>query len=84
MRSRWLCIHYKGGNKINEDFNTKSFINWHDYNNDEEVIERIIELDKDKDKYLSMLNESWFTNNIIPDNNKEENIKKFLFKIFKI
>lgn len=74
---------YKGGSKINEDFNTQSFINWHNYNNDDEVIEKIIELDKDKDKYLSMLNESWFPDKEIPDNNKEENIKEFLYNIFK-
>ncbi len=30
------------------------------------------------------LNNFWFIDNKIPDNNKIENIKSFLFKIFKI
>lgn len=54
---------YWGSPLINIDFNTKSFVNHHDYNNDEEVIQRIIELDQDKYKMADLLKESWFTNN---------------------
>ena len=43
----------------------------------------IIELDKNDDKYLDMLRQPWFDNNQIPENNKIENIKNFLFNIFK-
>ena len=73
---------YKGGSKISEDFNPKSFINCHDFNNLNDVIEYIIELDKNDDKYLEMLNQPWFADYNIPDNNKLENIKSFLYKIF--
>jgi len=73
---------YKGGKKINEDFNTKSFINIHDFSSQENVIEYIIELDNNNDKYIDVLNQPWFINNQIPDNNKTENIKKFLYNIF--
>ena len=47
------------------------------------MIDYIIELDKDDDKYLEVLNQPWFTEYNIPDNNKIENIKSFLYKIFK-
>ena len=47
-----------------------------------DVIEHIIELDKNDNKYLEMLNQSWFVDYNIPDNNKLENIKSFLYKIF--
>jgi hypothetical protein len=81
-----MCVNsipiYRGGSKICEDFNTKSFINFHDFKSEDEMIEYIIELDKDDDKYLSVFNEPWFTNNKIPENNKLENIKKFLYNIF--
>ncbi len=73
---------YRGGSKINEDFNTKSFINYHDFKNDNEMIDYIIYLDKNDDKYLEILKQPWFVNNTIPENMKLENIKTFLFKIF--
>lgn len=82
-----MCVNsipiYRGGSKINEDFNTKSFINFHDFNSEDEMIEYIIDLDKNDDKYLSVFNEPWFVNNEIPENNKLENIKIFLYSIFK-
>jgi hypothetical protein len=34
------------------------------------------------DKYLEILKTTWLVDNIIPDSNKEENIKSFLYKIF--
>ena len=46
------------------------------------MIDYIIELDKNNDKYLDVLRTPWFENNISPDNNKLENIKSFLYKIF--
>ena len=73
---------YWGNPRIDLEFNTKSFVNYYDYNNMEDLVERIIELDKDNSKYLEMLNQPWFSENQIPENNREENIKKFLFNIF--
>jgi hypothetical protein len=81
-----MCVNsipiYKGGSKINEEFNTKSFINIHDFTSEEEAIEYIIELDTNDSKYMEVLREPWFNNNQIPDNNQIENIKSFLYKIF--
>ena len=73
---------YKGGDRICDDFNTKSFINYHDFSSEKDVIEYIIELDKDDNKYLELLKQPWFIDYNIPDNNKIENIKSFLYKIF--
>ena len=73
---------YHGGAKISSEFNDKSFINTHNFNDFESVIEYIIELDKNDNKYLEILKKDWLINNQIPDNNKIENIKKFLYNIF--
>jgi len=73
---------YRGASGINEDFNTKSFVNYHDFNSEDDMIDYIIELDKDNSKYIEMLNNPWFIENEIPESNKIENIKKFLFNIF--
>jgi hypothetical protein len=73
---------YLGNTEIEKEFNKKSFINLRDYSSIEEVIEYIIYLDKNDDKYLEILNQSCFNDYNIPDNNKLENIKSFLYKIF--
>lgn len=74
---------YFGGSKVSVEFNDKSFINCHNFNNFEEVIDYIIDLDINDDKYLEMHRKHWLIDNQIPDNNKIENIKNFLYKIFK-
>lgn len=48
---------YWGNVLIDQEFNTKSFINWYDYKNDEEMIDRIIEIDNNDDLYLEYMNE---------------------------
>ncbi len=73
---------YHGGSKISDDFNSKSFVNIHDFISHKNAIDYIIELDNDDDKYIDVLKQPWFIDNQIPDNNKIENIKKFLYKIF--
>lgn len=73
---------YWGNPIVDKEFNTKSFINYYDFKNEDELIEYIIELDKDDGKYLSKLREPWFIGNQVPDNNKIDNIKSFLYKIF--
>ena len=73
---------YRGASFINKDFNSKSFVNYHDFNSEDDMIDYIIELDKDDSKYLEMLNQPWFVDNKIPDSNKLDNIKNFLYNIF--
>jgi hypothetical protein len=73
---------YWGNPVIDREFNTKSFVNFYDFNSEDDMIDFIIDLDKNDDKYLDMLNQPWFEGYNIPDNNKIENIKSFLYKIF--
>lgn len=73
---------YWGNPEIGKEFNTKSFVNYYDFKSEDDLIGYIIELDKNEDKYLEKLNQPWFTDNNIPNDNKIENIKSFLYKIF--
>ena len=51
------CIPIYFGNKnINEDFNPETFINSHDFENTEKLIEYIIRVDNDDKLYNSYLN----------------------------
>ena len=73
---------YWGNPLIGKEFNTDSFVNFYDFDSENDMIDFIIELDKNNDRYLKMLNQPWFTDYNIPENNKIENIKSFLYKIF--
>lgn len=65
---------YWGNPRIGEEFNTKSFLNWHDYNSDEKLIEKIIEIDTDDNKYMHLLKQPYYNDNIPYKNILEENI----------
>lgn len=73
---------YWGSPLVHLDFNARSFINYHEYNNDEEVIDRIIELDQDKNKMADLLKESWFSNNQLNEYCDRERLRLFFEKIF--
>lgn len=48
---------YWGNPNISKEFNTKRFINCHDYDSFDKVLERVKELDTDDNLYLQTLNE---------------------------
>jgi hypothetical protein len=48
---------YWGSPTIDCDFNPKAFLNWHNYQNDEDFIEAIKRLDNDSDLYAEMYNQ---------------------------
>lgn len=81
MQANTIGIYY-GNTQIEKEFNKQSFIDVRDFSSLDKVVEYIIELDNNDDKYLEMLKTYWLVDNIIPENNKEENIKSFLYKIF--
>lgn len=51
---------YWGNELIDKEINSKTFLNYYDYENEEEFIEKIIELDNDDDLY-----NSYFENEIV-------------------
>lgn len=69
---------YWGNPEISGDFNTKSFINCHEYKNFEAVVERVIEVDNDEDLYRQYLAEPYYHDNRIPENLLEQNILRQL------
>jgi hypothetical protein len=69
---------YWGSKSVGDDFNTNSFINCHNFSSDEEVIEKIKEIDMDTEKYKDILREPWFNNNEIPSFVQPENVLSLL------
>ncbi len=73
---------YWGDPLVGNDFNVKRFINYHDFEHEDALIQKIIEIDSNENLYTKMMTESWFPNNKLPDCAKEENIIAFFEKIF--
>jgi hypothetical protein len=59
MVARCLPIYW-GDPAINEHFNPRSFLNRADFPSDEALIEKIIELDNDDEKYLAYMRQPYF------------------------
>jgi hypothetical protein len=54
---------YCGNPSIDKDFNTKSFLNYTDFSSEDELIERIIEMDQNDELYTEYLNQPYYYNN---------------------
>jgi len=72
---------YWGDPTVANDFNPHSFLNWHDYNNDEEFIEQIMMVDNNQKLYNDMINQPWFRDNKVPEFVKPESVLDFFEKI---
>jgi hypothetical protein len=69
---------YWGSNAVIYDFNPKAFINWHDYNNDNDVIDIILDIHDNKYKYCDIISQPWFKDNQIPSHVDPNNVLKFI------
>jgi hypothetical protein len=65
---------YWGNPEVGREFNTKRFINCHDYESPEAIIERIKEIDQNDDLFFKILDEPFFPNDQVPDYLRDENI----------
>jgi len=81
MVSRCLPIYW-GDPTINEQFNPRSFLNRADFPSDEALIEKIIELDNDDEKYLEYLRQPYFYNDQPNQFFNRQRVLDFFEKIF--
>lgn len=56
---------YWGNPLVHQDFNPKSFINCHEFDSFDKVIEKVVELDNDNELYKQYLAAPYFPNNTI-------------------
>jgi len=73
---------YWGNPQVALDFNPKRFINCHDFPNDDAVIDKILEIDRNDELALDMLSQPIFKDNRYPEWIQEENVLTFLRSIF--
>ncbi len=81
MRARTVPIYW-GNPGIAAEFNPKSFLNYFDFPSAEALIEKIIELDQDKAKYMEYLRQPYFHNNQPNEFFSHERLLKQFEKIF--
>ena len=75
---------YWGNPLIAKDFNPKAFVNCHEYENFEQVIDKVIEIDNDDDLYHAYLKEPVFPDNIKNQYVNECNIFRRFESIFSL
>ena len=76
---------YRGAPNIGEYFNTKSFINYEDCGSSyAKMMERVIELDQDDEKYLEMLNEPFLLSDEMPESYlaRKKSTKAYYAKVY--
>lgn len=80
-----LCAHtvpiYWGNPLVSEEFNSKRFINVHEYATLEDVVDRVRELDNDPQKFLAVLSEPYFVSDPPPIVNEDPAFEEFLVNI---
>ena len=73
---------YWGNPNIATDFNTKSFINANECSSLDEVVDKVIEADKNDDVYCRYFSEPYFAGNRVPESFTDEAVGRHLGKIF--
>ncbi|MFA5512188.1 MAG: glycosyltransferase family 10 [Candidatus Kapaibacterium sp.] len=73
---------YWGSPRVSEDFNPEAFLNYHDYHDEKEFIDRIIEIDNNDKLLLDILNKPPFINNELNKFVNPENVLMQFKKIF--
>lgn len=73
---------YWGDPDVGDYFNSKAFINCHQYDSLEQVVERVREIDQNDELYMQMLSEPWFKDGVEPECFRRQHIVSFLSSIF--
>lgn len=73
---------YWGNPKIDLDFNAASFINCHDFADDEAILRRVREIDQNDDSYRQLLAEPWLKGSVLNRYVDEANVLAWFGKIF--
>lgn len=81
MQAKTIPVYW-GDPLVNRNFNPESFLNRADYKSDEDLIEKIIELDKDDAKYIEMMAKPWVKEGQPNPLFQEEKLLHFFESIF--
>jgi len=74
---------YWGNPLVGNDFNKKKILDYNDYSSEDELIEAMLQIERNPALALSMLTEPVFPVNAVPEYIKEDNVFAFLEKIIR-
>ncbi|MBS1596765.1 MAG: glycosyltransferase [Bacteroidetes bacterium] len=74
---------YWGNSLVGNDFNKKKFLDYADYTDANELIEAMLEIEKNPELAINMLMEPVFPNNFVPEYINDRNVFLFLEHIIK-
>lgn len=69
---------YWGNPRVADDFNPAAFVNVHDYDSIDQVIDVVRQLDSDHEAYLKMLNAPAFREGTVPEHLSDARVVEFL------
>lgn len=69
---------YWGNPLVHLDFNTRSFVSYFDHGNLSDLVDRVIEIDRDDALYMKYFSEPWYHNNQVNHFVRPENVLRFL------
>ena len=72
---------YWGDPTISEQLNPKAFINCHDFENTDALVNHVRQIDQDDEAYKAMLRQPWFKDGAEPNEWSDETYTKFLRNI---
>ncbi len=81
MAARSIAAYW-GSPRVSEEFNPASFINYFDFRDEDEWLEKIIELDRDDAKYLEYARQPFFHNNRPNEFFDPERLLNFCERVF--
>jgi len=73
---------YWGNPQIGREFNSKRFINCHDFSSKDEILNRILEVDRNEKLYHQILSEPYFPGDRVPDELSDASILEQFEHIF--
>jgi hypothetical protein len=81
MAARCLPIYW-GNPRVGEEFNSSSFLNYHDFASEDALINEIIALDQDDARYLERLQQPSFIQNRPNEPYGEDRLLDFFERVF--
>tara|TARA_B110000093_G_scaffold159494_1_gene179301 strand:+ start:3523 stop:4497 length:975 start_codon:yes stop_codon:yes gene_type:complete len=72
---------YWGDSTVSEQLNPKAFINCHDFENTDALVDHVRQIDQDDDTYLEMLGQPWFIDSREPEEWSDDTYVGFLSNI---
>lgn len=75
---------YWGNPHIHRDFNTKSFLNLHEYESVADFVDKVVELDRNDQLYMRYLTEPWYPNNQLTQYTNPQTYVDRFRKIFRM